>query len=138
MWPLCDLTCFLRFERSNSGIVSQNWGSDGHFDVLNKFKSFWFKSYDADFHFRLELKERGFAFFCFCHYFWTNWDLDMSSTSKWASESQFCERQTYSWQKMAKMVIKWAFVSCYILRVSQAGARPPFTSEAITFEPINI
>ena len=102
MWPLCDLTCFLRFERSNSGIVSQNWGSDGHFDVLNKFKSFWFKSYDADFHFRLELKERGFAFFCFCHYFWTNWDLDMSSTSKWASESQFCKIYWCSWKKMAK------------------------------------
>ena len=27
-----------------------------------------------------------------CHNFWTNYDLDLFSPSKWWSESQFCER----------------------------------------------
>ena len=34
-----------------------------------------------------------------CHNFWTNWYLELLSTSKWPSESQFCERCSYSWQK---------------------------------------
>ena len=28
----------------------------------------------------------------FCHNFWTNYDLDMFSISKWLSKLQFCER----------------------------------------------
>ena len=36
------------------------------------------------------------------------------------------------------MVVKRPFISCYFLRVSQAYARPPSTSEAITFEPIKM
>jgi hypothetical protein len=36
------------------------------------------------------------------------------------------------------MVSKWPFISCYFLRVSQACARPPFTSEAIMSEPIKM
>ena len=31
-----------------------------------------------------------------------NYDLDLVSTSKWSSETQFCERYTCSWQKKAK------------------------------------
>ena len=27
-----------------------------------------------------------------CHNFWTNYDLDLFSTSKWPSELQFCEK----------------------------------------------
>ena len=27
-----------------------------------------------------------------CHNFWTNYDLDLFSTSKWPSDLQFCER----------------------------------------------
>ena len=34
-----------------------------------------------------------------CHNFWTNWDLDPVSTSKWPSEHQFCERWKHSCQK---------------------------------------
>ena len=34
-----------------------------------------------------------FGFVCiFCHNFWTNYDLDLFSTSKWPSDLQFCER----------------------------------------------
>ena len=36
------------------------------------------------------------------------------------------------------MVVKCLFISCCILKVSQAYLRPPFTSEANYFEPINI
>ena len=33
------------------------------------------------------------------HNFWTNYDLDLFSTSKWPSEPQFCERYNGSCQK---------------------------------------
>ena len=36
-----------------------------------------------------------------CHNFWTNYDLDLLSTSKWWSESQFCERYLWKWQKIS-------------------------------------
>ena len=35
-----------------------------------------------------------------CHNFWTNYDLDLFSTSKWPSELQFCERYLCRWQKI--------------------------------------
>ena len=35
-----------------------------------------------------------------CHDFWTNYDLDLFSTSKWPSELQFCERYVCRWQKI--------------------------------------
>ena len=39
---------------------------------------------------------------------------------------------------MAKYGSKMSFIGWYIFKVSQARPRPPFTSEAIIFEPINI
>ena len=36
------------------------------------------------------------------------------------------------------MVLKCSFISCYILKVSQACPRPPSTSEAIMSEPIKM
>ena len=41
---------------------------------------------------------------------------------------------------MARHSIKWPFICCYFLRVSQAGVRPPSTctSEAIIIKPIKI
>ena len=44
------------------------------------------------------------------HNFWTNWDLDLLSTSKWP---QFCERWSNSWRKNGrKMAIyKVSFIS---------------------------
>ena len=41
-------------------------------------------------------------------------------------------------KKWSDIVVEWPFISCYFLKVSRACARPPSTSEAITFEPINI
>ena len=35
----------------------------------------------------------------FGHSFWSNWDLDMISTSKWPSDPQFCERHLCNWPK---------------------------------------
>jgi hypothetical protein len=35
-------------------------------------------------------------------------------------------------KKWPDIVAKCSFISCYILKVSQARPRPPFTSEAIT------
>ena len=34
-----------------------------------------------------------------CCSFWSNWDLDTFSPSKWPSAPQFCERYICSWQK---------------------------------------
>ena len=42
-----------------------------------------------------------------CHSFWSNKDLDTLSTSKWSSESQFCERYLCSF--FPKKDHKWAF-----------------------------
>ena len=41
-------------------------------------------------------------------------------------------------KKWSDIVVEWPFISCYFLKVSRAPARPPFTSEAIKFEPIKI
>ena len=35
-----------------------------------------------------------------CHNVWTNYDLDLFSTSKWPSELQFCERYLCRWRKI--------------------------------------
>ena len=35
-----------------------------------------------------------------CDNFWTNYDLDLFSTSKWPSELQFCERYLCRWRKI--------------------------------------
>ena len=73
----------------------------------------WYKTYDTK-HKNANANE------CFCtklqkikngnmcilrHDFWTNWDLEPWSTSKWLSEPQFCERWTCKWQKNGQ---KWS------------------------------
>ena len=37
-----------------------------------------------------------------CHKFWSNWDLDMFSPSKWPSAPKFWERYICRWWKMAR------------------------------------
>ena len=40
-------------------------------------------------------------FIClFCHNLWTNYDLNLFSTSEWWSELQFCERCLCRWQNI--------------------------------------
>ena len=41
-------------------------------------------------------------------------------------------------KKWPDKVVKWPFISCYFLRVSRARARPQATSDAITFDSIEI
>ena len=49
---------------------------------------------------------KGPTLFCLicvlCHNFWTNYDLDLFSTSKWLSDLQFCERYKGCVEKMAR------------------------------------
>ena len=125
--------------------LSQNFGSDSHFDVLNRSKSWlvqrlWHKIQIFPFSFfEILYKNTCFAFLHFLSYLlyqlrvriikhlkitvWTSvaWKTNIQLAKKWPDK-----------------VVKWQFISCYFLRVSQAGARPPSTSEAITFEPIEI
>ena len=57
------------------------------------------------------------VFFHLCHNFWTN--LDPLSTSKWPSQSQFCERYNVDGQKngVLEMVVKRPFVSLLLFEV---------------------
>ena len=50
----------------------------------------------------------------------------------------FVKDQHTAGKKWPDMVVKWPFVNYYLLKVSQACARPPFISEAIHFKPIKI
>ena len=45
-----------------------------------------------------------------CHNFWTNYDLDLLSTSKWPSEVQFCDKYKgmYVSKKWLEFVVKWS------------------------------
>ena len=84
--------------------LPQNWGSDGKFEVLHcsKFwlvQKLWHKT--QIFPFPFCTKSSTCIFCVLCHNFCTKYDLGLSSTSKWPSESLFCERLRCSWQKMA-------------------------------------
>ena len=68
----------------------------------------WYKSYDTkhknaknvNVWFCTNSQKNGYGNICIlCHNFWINQNLDQLSTSKWPSETQFCERSTYIWQK---------------------------------------
>ena len=91
-WQLCDY-------------ITQNWDSDGHFEVLNRSKPWliqklWLKMQIFPFPFFCDIVEKNafvfFAFlhFCFvlCHNCCTNHDSDLFNTSKWPSGPQFCAR----------------------------------------------
>ena len=65
----------------------------------------------------------------FCCSFWSNYNLDTFSTSKWTSPPKFCERYSCSWQKKwPEMIVKLpnAKVVTFeyertILRIQDAG-----------------
>jgi hypothetical protein len=92
--------------------ISQNWGSDNHFEVLNRSKPWliqklWLKMQIFPFPFFCDIVEKNafmifvflYSFGLLCHNCCTNHDSDLLSTSKWLSESQFCKRFSYSWHK---------------------------------------
>ena len=92
-WPFYDL--LWPFFCNMYVHLSQNWGSDGHFGLLNRsylslVQKLWHKTQIFSFllFFVVLQKNRSFVFciFCvFCHHFCTNEDLDSLSTSKWPS-----------------------------------------------------
>ena len=53
-----------------------------------------------------------------CHNFWTNYNLDLFSTSKWPSELQFCERCLCRWQKIGLKLSKNGYLLCSIFSSS--------------------
>ena len=98
--------------------ISQNWGSDGHFEVLNRSKPWlieklWLKMQIFPFSFFCDIVEKNaFVFvailgfiYVLCYKCCTNHDSDLFSTSKWPSEPPFCERFSYSWHKNGQ---KWS------------------------------
>ena len=137
-WQLCDY-------------ISQNWGSDGHFEVLNRSKPWliqklWLKMQIFPFPFFCDIVEKNaFVFFAFlgficilCHNYCTNHDSDLFSTSKWLSEPPFCERFLHCWtQKWPEMVVKWSFIKCkfwwWISNLAKTLCSP-----RVHFEPISI
>ena len=109
------------FFRHMCEFLSQNWGSDGHFEVLNRsylwlVEKLWHKTqiFPFLFFYAILYKNRYLHLFCFlrfcvfCHNLCTNWNSDLFSTSKWPSESQFCERWMCSWSNMARYGPKMA------------------------------
>ena len=138
-WPFfCQLyVCF-----------SQNWGSDSHFGILNRSKiwlvqKLWHKMQIFPFlvfsNFVQKHSFAFFAFFLFCM-------ITIVPIKIWTPYAPHNDRLNLIFvkvnntvgKKWPDMVLKCSFISCYILKVSQAPPRPPFTSEAKFFEPINI
>ena len=106
--------------------LSQNWDSDGHFEVLNRSKIWlvqrlWHKKQIFPFPIFCNIVEKtAFVFFAclgficiLCHNCCTNHDSDLFNSSKWQSKPQFCEIFSYSWQKKwPEKVVKWPFIRC--------------------------
>ena len=69
-----------------------------------------------------------------CHNFWTNYDLDLLSTSKWPPEPQFCQRWRHRLQKNSINGRKTA-IHHLLFAMSGNGNIAFFV---ITFEPIKI
>ena len=110
-WPFfCQLyVCF-----------SQNWDSDGHFEVLNKTKSClvqlkWHEMQKRNkrtwvFLYKVAKTENG-NIRILCYNLWTNQFLDLSGTSKWKSEPHYLWKINIQFaEKWPEMVVKWAFV----------------------------
>ena len=128
--------------------IWQNWGSDSHFDVLNRSK-IWLVQ-------RLCHKMQIFPFSVFCNFVQKNsfaFFVFLRFVSYLLYQFRFrllkhLKRTVWNsvlWKtiiqlakKWPEKVVKWPFISCYFFRVSQVGARPLSTSGAITFEPIKI
>ena len=115
---------------------------------LTGLKSDWFKGYDTKckyFHFHFFcnfVQKHSFAFFAFLRFVSY---LLYQSRFRLVKHLKMTVWTSVLWKKniqLAKkwpdMVVKWPFINCYFLRVGQASARPPSTSEAITLEPIKI
>ena len=119
---IVDFRRFLAIFWQQPLYLSQNWHSDHHFEMQNRFKSYDTKHRYFHFHFlytnliSFEVTTieamRGSPSICnsliclLCHNFSTNYDLDLFSTSKWPSDFQFCERYRDSCQKMTRNCCK--------------------------------
>ena len=104
------------------------------------------------FHFRFFrdfVKKNAFVFFCgfvlfcvSCHNHCTNHDSDLFSTSKWPSESQFCERFHVIYTKMATNGCKMAIYQMQILMINFWFSQNPLQLQCtfcvIAFQPIEI
>ena len=99
-------------------VCSQNWDSDGHFEVLNMSRywlvqKLWHKTQISPFLFFWFWTQTKISVLLRFYFFCSNKDLDSLSTAKWLSESQFYERWTWSWQK------KWPeMIGAFILNHS--------------------
>ena len=145
-WPLYDL--FWPFFCHMYDHLSQNWGSDSHFEVLNRsylwfVQKLWHKTQIFPFLLFCDFVQKqtfaSFVFLCFLtkllyqlrfrlikHLTMTVWISVLWKITMWLAK------------KWPDMVIKWPFISCYFLGVRRTCFQPQVTSEAITFEPIKI
>ena len=120
-WPLYNL--FWPFFCHMYVKLTQKWGSDGHFEVLNRsylrlVQKLWHKMQIFLFLFLLyQLRFRLIK-----HLKMTVWISVLWKITMW----------------LPNLVIKWQFSSCYFLGVHRTCSRPQVTSEAIRFEPIKV
>ena len=151
-WLFCDH--FRPFFGHLYDYTSNNWGSDNHFEVLNRSKPWlnqklWLKMQIFPSPFSCYTIEKDTFTSCIygfvrvlCHNCCTNHDSDLFSASKWVSETQFCEIFSYRCYKIGQ---KWSWnghLSDSNLMInlwfSQDLSWPPGTFCVVYFEPIKI
>ena len=83
-----------------------------------------FMSHNFSVFFLTKLKKNCIGKICTLYRsFWSNWDLDTFSPSKWLLAPKFCERCSCSWQRMARNGVKGPnlYVVLFVSKQSLTG-----------------
>ena len=131
--------------------LSQNLGSDGHFEVLNRpylwlVENLWCKTqiFPFLFFFAILYKNRYLHLFCFlgfCVFVITFVPIKIwTHSAPWNGCRNLCfvKDKRVVGQTWPDSVQKWLFISCYFLGARRTCTVPKTTFEAITFDPIKI
>jgi hypothetical protein len=110
--------------------LSQNWGSDDHFDVpyesrLWLVQKSWHKMQIFPFLFFYNFVQKHlFAFFAFCFLYQLRFRLVKKHLKMIVWISVLWKMNIQLVKKWPDMVVKWPFIRCYHLWVSQVRVRP--------------
>ena len=141
-WPFfCHMCVYL----------SQNWGSDGHCEVLNRsslwlVEKFWRKTQIFPFPFFLRFCTKTdicifFVFYVFVFFVITFVPIKIQTCLAPQNDRgnlSFVKDKGLVGQTWPDLVPKWLFISCYFLGARRTCMVPQTTFEAITFDPIKI
>ena len=126
-----------------------NWGSDGHFEVLNRsylwlVEKLWRKMQIFQFLFFLRFCTKRdicifFVFYIFVFFVITFVPIRIQTSSAPQNDHwnlSFVKDKRVVGQTWPDMVQKWLFISCYFLGARRTCTVPQTAIEAITFDPI--